>query len=121
MIKESQLKQLIKHLVKEVLNELDTTGSDSADLANIGMIDGMDSINGNAGLSPVEQQRLARKKKEAARKNLKISQSQLKKVDNDIKSLKSTYDLTRRLTKPQLKADIDAQKRSLSQQKISSI
>jgi hypothetical protein len=111
MIKESQLKELIGHLVKTVLTELGTT-----DVMDTGVpvtsTSTSTSGTGAPAMTPVMQQKLEREKKKAADDKIKVDQKMLKKVSDDEKSLKRTYDLTRRYTKPNLKKQIDAEKKA---------
>jgi hypothetical protein len=107
MIKKSQLRELVRTIIQETM---DTMGMDSS--LSPTSIGGTDTATG--GLTPVMQQKIAREKKLAAKKKVTADQKMLKKVDNDVKSLKSTYDVTRRLTKPNLKKQIDAEKQALS-------
>ncbi len=108
-MKKAQFHELVGHLVREVLNELDnpmdSTLSTTTDSIGAGSVSAM---------SPVMQQKLEREKKKAAQQKLKTDQRMLKKVTNDEKSLKTSYDMTRRITKPNLKKQIDAQKKSIA-------
>jgi hypothetical protein len=109
MIKKSQLHELVKHLVQTVITELG-----AMDLASSTAISqGSTPTSDPAQLSPAAQQKIEREKKLAASNKVKIDQKMLKKVNNDIKSQKSTYDLTRRYTAPNLKKQIDAEKQAL--------
>lgn len=108
-MKKSQLKELVQHLVGAVLSELG-----AMDLASSTAISpGTTPTSDPAQLSPATQQKLEREKKLAASNKIKTDQKMLKKVDNDLKSQKSTYDLTRRQTRPNLKKQIDAEKQAL--------
>lgn len=104
-MKQSQLKELVRSIVKEAM---DAIGSS---MATTGA--GVD-VGTSSGMSPVMQQKMEREKKKAATNKLKADQKMLKKVSDDEKSLKSSYDLTRRITKPNLKKQIDAQKKALA-------
>lgn len=108
-MKKAQLQELVGHLVRAVLTELGT-----ADLASSTSISSPtpDASNASA-LPPATQQKIDREKKLAASNKVKADQKMLKKVRNDIKSQKSTYDLTRRQTEPNLKKQIDAEKNAL--------
>jgi hypothetical protein len=108
MIKESQLTELVRHLVREVINTMN-----SSNMPDNSLLGTQTSDAGTAGLSPVMQQKLAREKEIAAKKKVKQDEKMLDKMDNDIKSLKSTYDVTRRQSRPNLKAQVDAEKKSL--------
>jgi len=109
MIRESQLRNLIKHIVKGVLTELDMTDSSIVSPST-----DASPTSTSATMSPVMQQKIAREKKKQATNKVKMDQQMLKKVDNDIKSLKTTYDTTRRLTRPSLKKQIDAEKKAIA-------
>ena len=105
-MKRFQLRELVRIIVKEAMDTMDDSSS---------MTTGMGSTDtATGGMSPVMQQKIAREKKLAAKKKVTADQKMLKKVGNDEKSLKSTYDVTRRITKPNLKKQIDAEKKALT-------
>ena len=108
-MKRSQLQELVGHLVKAVLKEIGTEDMGSTSSPAISNA----TATPDVGLSPALQAKMEREKKIAARDKVKVDQKMLKKVDNDIKSQKSTYDLTRRYTRPNLKKQVDSEKKAL--------
>jgi len=94
--------------VKAVLSEMGT-----GDLSSTSTSPLTATPTADPGISPALQAKMEREKKIAARDKVKVDQKMLKKVDNDIKAQKSTYDLTRRYTRPNLKKQVDAEKKSL--------
>jgi len=108
MIRKTQLKELVSHIVRGVLAEMGPTdlGASTTPVTSTAI------ATPDVGLSPTTQAKLEREKKNAARDKVKVDQKMLKKVDNDIKSQKATYDLTRRYTRPNLKKQVDAEKKA---------
>lgn len=106
MFKRYQLKELIGHVVRKVLTEMDAMSTSASTSTSL------PSTSGAPLLSPAVQQKIEREKKKASHLKIKSDKKLLKKLENDEKSLKSTYDLTRRITKPNLKKQIDAEKKA---------
>lgn len=104
-MKQTQFNELMRHIVREVITEM----------FGASPMDGGASITpapSVPGMTPAMQQKIERDKKQATRNKIKADQKMLKKAKSEEKSLKNNYDITRRLTIPNLKKQIDAEKKS---------
>jgi len=108
MIRTSQLKELIQHLVGKIIKEIDSNTSISQELtAGIGT----DTTKSDSSMSPVMQQKMAREEEMKRREKLKSKKRELEKFKKNEKALEMTYKDLRRKIIPRTKDEIDSLKR----------
>ena len=112
IIKESQFKELLGHLVKEIMTELA-----SADpIAPMSQSSLDTSATGTSTASPLDtatQKKIEREKKSAAKNDLKISKKTYDQGVDQEKADEKRVQINKRIKLPQLKTQIQAQQQAL--------
>jgi hypothetical protein len=113
IIKETQFKELLGHLVKEIMTEL-ASSSDPVDSMSQSSPD-----NASSPVTPIDiatQRKVARDKKDATRKALKLSKQEYAQGIDQAKADEKRTELNKRTKLPKLKQQIQALQRQQSLQ-----
>lgn len=106
-IKKTQLKALIRSIVREIINEYNVTSLSSSDIKKIKVNDSnLDTLTPPDDLSSVEKARMEREAERDRKSKLKSKEEELKTAKKEMDYQKQKVDQAKRINIPSITRDI---------------